>query len=364
VRDPENRNLKEHDKKMKAITIVPGKANSASVREVEEPPLSDGSILVRALELGICGTDFELISGEYGFAAPGYDYLILGHESLGRVEEAPAGSGFEKGDLIVGIVRRPDPVPCIACAVGEWDMCRNGKYTERGIKERNGFGSERWRIEPEFAVCLDKSLRDVGVLMEPATILAKAWDHIARIGERARWKPKTLLVTGAGPIGLLAALMGKQRGLEVHVLDKVQEGPKPDLVHALDARYHTGPVNRVGFLPDIAIECTGVAPLIAETMAHLGNDGILCLAGVSSTDHQQTLDIGSINRNMVLENSVIFGTVNANRRHYDLAEQALLKADRKWLTKLISRHVPVDNLADALTRRPDDIKVVIDFAAN
>src|SRR4051812_38170033 len=115
---------------MKAITIVPGHANSASVREVAEPPMSDGSILVQALELGICGTDLELISGEYGFSNPSRDYLILGHESLGRVEEAPAESRFKKGDLIVGIVRRPDPVPCVACAIGEFDMCRNGQYTE------------------------------------------------------------------------------------------------------------------------------------------------------------------------------------------------------------------------------------------
>src|SRR5437588_3559342 len=169
---------------MKALTIVPGKANSASVQDVPEPPLSDGSVLVRALALGICGTDFELISAEYGWPPPGSDHLVLGHESLGQVEEAPQNSGFKKGDLGVGIVRRPDPVPCVACAVNEWDMCRNGKYTERGIKERNGFGSERWRIEPGFAIKLDPSLRDVGVLMEPASVLGKAWDHITRIGER------------------------------------------------------------------------------------------------------------------------------------------------------------------------------------
>ncbi len=347
---------------MKAITIVPGKANSASLRDVPEPPLRDGSILVRALELGICGTDHELISAEYGYATPGYDYLILGHESLGIVEEAPANSGFSKGDLVVGIVRRPDPEPCIACAVGEWDMCRNGKYTERGIKQRNGFGSERWRIEPDFTVKLDPALRDVGVLMEPSTILAKAWDHITRIGERAKWAPRTLLVTGAGPIGLLAAMMGKQRGLEVHVLDQVTSGPKPDLVRALGGTYHTGPVNKIGFLPDVAIECTGVAPLIAETMAHLANDAILCLAGVSSSHQDQTLDLGTINRNMVLENSVIFGSVNANRHHYELAAQALAKADHSWLCQLISRRVPVDHFEDALNRQPGDIKVVIDFS--
>jgi threonine dehydrogenase-like Zn-dependent dehydrogenase len=348
---------------MKALTIVPGTANSASVQEVADPPASDGSILVRALELGICGTDFELISADYGWPPPGSKQLILGHESLGKIEEAPANSGFNKGDLVVGIVRRPDPVPCIACAVGEWDMCRNDKYTERGIKERNGFGSELWRIEPEFAVRLDSGLRDVGVLMEPASILAKAWDHIARIGGRAEWKPRTALITGAGPVGMLGALMGVQRGLEVHVLDRMQDGPKPRLVHELGAAYHTGPIKNIGIRPDVVIECTGVASVIVEAMNEFASDGILCLAGVSSHDQEATIDLGSINRTMVLENSVIFGTVNANRRHYEMAASALVEANRGWLSQLISRKEPFANWQEALKRRPDDIKVVIDFAA-
>lgn len=350
--------------KMKAITIVPGKANSASVQEVSEPSPEEGSVLVRALDLGICGTDFELISAEYGWAPPGSDHLILGHESLGQVEDASPSSGFKKGDLVVGIVRRPDPDPCIACAVGEWDMCRNGKYTERGIKERNGFGSEHWRIEPDYAIRLDPALRSVGVLMEPSSVLAKAWDHITRIGERAEWKPKTVLITGAGPIGLLGALMGAQRGLDVHVLDRVQGGPKPQLVHDLGGTYHTGSVKDIGFAPDVVIECTGVASVIAETMSQLGNDGILCLAGVSSHNQQVNLDLGTLNRTMVLENGVIFGSVNANRRHWEHAKEALLAADRNWLSRLISRREPLANWQQALKRRPDDIKVVIEFSAN
>jgi glucose 1-dehydrogenase len=348
---------------MKALTIVPGKANSASVQDVPEPPLSDGSVLVRSLALGICGTDFELISADYGWPPPGSNHLILGHESLGRVEEAPPDSGFQKGDLVVGIVRHPDPVPCIACAAGEWDMCRNGKYTERGIKQRNGFGSERFRNEPEFLVKLDPNLGEVGVLMEPASILAKAWDHITRIGERAKWQPKTLLVTGAGPIGLLAALMGQQRDLEIHVLDRVEKGLKPQLVHDLGGTYHTGPLKDLNFCPDIIIECTGVASVIIDAMNRLGNDGIMCSVGVSSHNQPETLDIGTINRTMVLENAVIFGSVNANRRHYEMAEKALCKADRNWLSSMITRKEPLSNWQEALKRKPGDIKVAIQFAA-
>ncbi|MBV9267920.1 MAG: glucose 1-dehydrogenase [Acidobacteriaceae bacterium] len=349
---------------MKAVTIVPGKANSAALQEVREPSQAEGDVLVRGLALGICGTDFELISAEYGWAPPGSSHLILGHESLGRVEDAPSNSGFQKGDLVVGIVRRPDPVPCVGCAVGQWDMCRNGQYTERGIKERNGFGSELWRNESNFTVKLEPHLGNLGVLMEPASILAKAWDHIARIGQRAEWKPKNVLVTGAGPIGLLGALMGKQHGLEVHVLDRVTEGLKPELVSELGAEYHTGRVKQLKFSPDIIIECTGVAEVIVDSLDKVGSDGILCLAGVSSHGQKDTLDVGCLNRKLVLENGVVFGTVNANRHHYELAQKSLCQADQGWLSKLITRRVPLERWEEALKRGADDIKVVLEFSKN
>src|SRR5262249_59790319 len=128
----------------------------------------DGAVVVRMLTLGICGTDLEIIKGEYGWSPPGSDQLIIGHESLGIVEEAPAGCGFTKGDLVVGIVRRPDPVPCPACAAGEWDMCRNGRYTERGIKERNGYGSEPVRVQPGVLVQIRFPLRHLRVPSGPA----------------------------------------------------------------------------------------------------------------------------------------------------------------------------------------------------
>lgn len=351
-----------HLQQVKALTIVPGQTDSAEVTDVPEPATDYGSIVANALELGICGTDFELIRAEYGWAPPGEETLVLGHESLGQVAEAPANSGFERGDLVVGIVRRPDPDPCMACGAGQPDMCRNGKYTERGIKELNGFGSERWRIEPEYAIKLDSSLRDVGVLMEPASVLAKAWDHITRIGHRAAWKPRNVLVTGAGPIGLLAALMGEQLGLEVHVLDRIKDGPKPKLVEDLGGKYYTGPIKNIGFRPDVIIECTGVAKVIAECLEQLGNDGILCLTGVSSPSQKIPLDLGTLNRTMVLENAVVFGSVNANRGHWESAEQTLRKASKSWLQRLISRKVPVSDWQQILQRHPDDIKVVMTFA--
>jgi glucose 1-dehydrogenase len=347
---------------MRAITVSPGVANSARLDDIPEPPLSDGAVLVRTMALGVCGTDREIISGSYGYAPPGQQRLVLGHESLGEIEAAPAESGLAPGDLIVGIVRRPDPVPCPACAMGEWDMCRNGRYTERGIKERHGYGVERFRIEPEFAVKIDPTLGLLGVLLEPASILAKAWDHIERIGRRAQvWTPKTLLVTGAGPVGLLAGLMGVQRGLDVHVLDHNEEGPKPALARELGATYHTDGGDMARLQPDIVMECTGAPSVIRDCLGVTAPAGILCLAGVTAPGNKFDLDIGNLNRIMVRDNDVVFGTVNANRWHYKMAADALARADKAWLGHLITRRVPLDRWSEALEYRHGDIKVVIDF---
>jgi threonine dehydrogenase-like Zn-dependent dehydrogenase len=348
---------------MRAITVSPGVANSARLTDVSEPPLSDGAILVRTLALGVCGTDREILTGAYGAAPSGQYDLVLGHESLGEVISAPPASDFSPGDLVVGIVRRPDPVPCPACAAGEWDMCRNGLYTERGIKGRHGFGAERFRIEPEFAVKTYPALGILGVLLEPASIVAKAWDHIERIGRRARgWRPSSVLVTGAGPIGLLAALMGVQRGLKLHVLDRNKGGMKEKLVRDLGGTFHGDAGDIAGVAPDILIECTGAPAIVRDCLGAIASAGIVCLTGVSAPGRLFELDIGRINTTMVLNNETVFGTVNANRRHYEMAADALVRADRTWLEGLITRRVPLERWSEALEHRPGDIKVIIVFA--
>jgi glucose 1-dehydrogenase len=346
---------------MHAVTVQPGLANSVKLEDVPPPPTSDGAVLVRALALGICGTDREIISGAYGWAVPGAKRLILGHESLGQVEEAPEGSGVQRGDHVVGFVRRPDPVPCPACAAGEWDMCRNGQYTERGIKQRNGYGSQQFRVEPDFLVKLDPSLGPLGVLLEPTSVVAKAWEQVERIGARAAaWRPRTALITGAGPVGLLGALLAKQSGCEVHVLDRVTDGPKPKLVRDLGAIYHAGDLGKLQ--PDVVIECTGASAVVLDAMSRVASDGIVCLAGVSSGGHKIDFDMGALNRAWVLENNVVFGSVNANRRHYRAAADALAKADKTWLAGLITRRVPLARWQEAFETRPGDIKVVLDFS--
>ncbi|HYG54084.1 MAG TPA: glucose 1-dehydrogenase [Burkholderiales bacterium] len=314
-------------------------------------------MLVRTLALGVCGTDRELVSGAFGTAPQGRSRLVLGHESLGRVVEAPAQSPFRVGDIVVGIVRHPDPVPCANCALGEWDMCRNGRYIEHGIKELDGFSAERWRSDEAFLVKVNPALGIAAVLLEPASVLAKAWEHIERIGRRARWSPRHVLVSGAGPVGLMAALMGMQSGLKVHVYDRNDQGPKPELVRALGAEYHT---KFPALEADIVIECTGAPAVIVQAVTGSAPGGIVCLTGLGAS-HGGTLDAAKLNQSMVLENRVVFGSVNANRRHYEAAARALEQADREWLSRIITRKVRLEGFEEAYEARAGDVKTVITY---
>jgi threonine dehydrogenase-like Zn-dependent dehydrogenase len=346
---------------MKAITVEPKKPGSARLEEVPEPDARNGSVLVEAIAVGVCGTDVEIVEGKYGWSPAGKQRLVLGHESLGRVVDPGQAGGLKKGDLVVGIVRRPDPVPCPNCAVGEWDMCRNGQYTERGIKEIDGYMSERWRIEPEYAMKVDPSLGLLGVLLEPTTVVTKAWEQVVAVGQRAFWEPRTVLVTGAGPIGLLAALVAAQHGLEVHVLDRVESGPKPELVRALGATYHSGRIADLGFEPDVIVECTGVGAVIADSIQKIAAGGIICLTGVGAGG-VATRAVADVAAAAVLKNNVLVGSVNANKRHWYKATEVLARANRKWLSRLITRREKPENFKQALERRADDIKVVIQFS--
>ncbi|MFR0355171.1 glucose 1-dehydrogenase [Streptomyces sediminimaris] len=346
---------------MRAVTVTPGQEGSLGVRDLPEPEPEHGELLVDGIALGVCGTDREIVSGAYGTPPPGRDWLVLGHESLGRVRQAPAGSGFASGDLVAGVVRRPDPVPCGACARGEFDMCRNQRYTERGIKERDGYGAQTWCVDPAYAVRVEPRLGSAGVLMEPTSVVAKAWEQVERVGERGWFGPRRVLVTGAGPIGLLAALLSVQRGLETHVLDRVTRGVKPALVGGLGATYHSDDIDAVldDVRPDIVIEATGAAQVVFAAMRGTAPYGIVCLTGVSPSGRRLTVDAGVVNREIVLENDVVVGSVNANRRHYQQAADALAKADVDWLERMITRRVPVARAEEAFRREPGDVKTVL-----
>jgi threonine dehydrogenase-like Zn-dependent dehydrogenase len=347
------------EKAMRAITVIPGTPGSAELADLPEPEPGPGELVVEVVLLGVCGTDREIVEGAHGEPPEGRERLILGHELLGRVREAPEGAGVDPGELVAGIVRRPDPVPCACCARGEWDMCRNGLYTERGIKGRDGYGAEIVTLEADYAIPVDPALDELGVLIEPASVLAKAWDQIDRIRGRACEAHERVLVAGAGPIGLLAALMAMQRGFEVHVLDRAETGVKPRLVGDLGAEYHSGPIADLPE-PDIVVECTGVAELVAHVMLHTAPNAVVCLTGVAPS-RTLSVDVGALNNEIVLENDVVFGSVNANRAHFAQAAEALKQADRDWLGRLITRRVPLERWPEALDKGDDDIKVVIDF---
>ena len=347
---------------MRAATVVPGKPDSAQVADRPEAVAAAGELTVDGLFTGVCGTDVEIATKGYGWVPPGAADLVLFHESLGRVRTAPADSGFAAGDLVVGVVRRPDPEPCGACAAGHWDFCLNGRYTERGIKERDGYGSTTWTVEPEFAIRLDSALGDVGVLTEPTSVVAKAWEQAEKVGSRAYFDPKTALVTGAGPIGLLAAMLGVQRGLDVHVLDRMTDGRKPDLVRQVGATYHHD-LDHLPDKPDVVIECTGVGELVFSVLQRTGRNAVTVLTGLSGTQVAVPIPASAINDSLVLENDAMVGSVNASLRNYQQAAAALAAADPQWLAQLITRKVPLDHWPDALNREPDDVKVVVDLQA-
>jgi threonine dehydrogenase-like Zn-dependent dehydrogenase len=221
--------------------------------------------------------------------------------------------------------------------------------------------SERWRIEPEYAIKVDPSLGLLGVLLEPMTVIAKALEQVVFVGQRSFWEAKTVLVTGAGPIGLLAACGARLHGKQVHVLDRMESGVKPQLVRDLGATYHSGSVMDLDFAPDAIVECTGVGSVIADAIQKIGSGGVLCLTGVGGGG-MSGYAVADVAAKVVLKNNVLVGSVNANKRHWYKAAQALAEADRTWLARLITRREKPENFRKALERTPDDIKVVLQFS--
>ena len=345
---------------MKAVTVIPGDPGSLRLDDIPDPRPGRDDLIVSVLMAGICGTDHEILEGDLGYPPSGRARMVLGHEALGRVMVAPDGSPFAAGDLVSPIVRRPDPVPCPNCAAGEWDMCRNGRFTEAGIRGLDGYTAEMLALPIEFAVKVGTDPGVLGVLVEPASVVAKAWEHIRHIGGRARWAADRVLVTGAGPIGLLAALFAARVADEIHVLDRATDGPKPGLVGDLGAIYHDESLDRIDGGFDVVLECTGDADLMMAVARVANPNGIICLAGVAD-EGREVRASSDLARGLVLENRTVFGSVNANRRHYEEAARVLAEADQSWLGRLVNRRVPLSRFDEAYTREADDVKTVIEF---
>jgi len=359
---------------VRAMTVIPGYPHTARVEVVPEPEPDEGAVLVSTELVGLCGTDAEVVAHGVGSPPPGAPSLVLGHEAIGRVLSAPPDCGLRVGDLVTGIVRLPDPLPCPACARGDWDLCSNGGYVEHGIRGCAGFGRERWRSDPAYLIPVPDSLDQRGVLVEPMSVLCKAFELARAMGGRSLRRPRRLLVTGAGPIGLLAAAAGVDAGMAVTVLDRVESGVKPELARRLGAKY-TADLDAIGGVAhadvftaattevepfDVVMECTGAGTLTARAATALSQGGVMVLIGLAA--HAGTpVDLGTVSAGLIRANAAIVGTVNAGRRHYAEAVELLDRLDPAWLDAMITRRLALANWAQGLERRDDDVKVVVTF---
>jgi threonine dehydrogenase-like Zn-dependent dehydrogenase len=367
---------------MRAIAVLPGQANSIHLTSLAKPRLEDvpngRGVLVKVLRVGVDGTDKEINAAEYGAAPEGFDFLVTGHESFGRVEAVgPAVTELRPGDYVVATVRRPGS--SVYDLIGTYDMTTDDTYFERGINLRHGYLTEYYVDDPQFIVKVPDGLKDIGVLLEPLTVVEKGIRQAYEIQRRLRvWQPRKAAVMGAGTVGLLATLVLRLRGLEVTTFGL---RPKPylnsDLIEALDARYETTtnvPVRDAGrqFGPfDIIFEATGASAVAFDNMLALGRNGVLVLSSVTGGERTLTVPGDRINLEFVLGNKVMVGTVNANREYFEAGVQDMALAEaqyRGWLSRLLTHPVPgLENyrqLIDLLTTARGAIKVYCEVAAD
>ncbi len=358
---------------MKAGTIIPKKAGSFSIRDVEIPQVHENEVLVKVLMLGLDGTDKEIGEGLYGEAPKGCDYLIEGHESLGEVVQiGSAVKGMSVGDIVVATVRRPDD--CINCKAGESDMCIKGDYTERGIKGMHGYMTEYYAEIPEYLVKIPVAIKNSAVMLEPMSIAEKAVKQIFEVQKRMVWEPKTAVVLGTGTVGLFAAMILRLRGLKVISVDRTSENPVKDkiygafgITHINSAEIPISDIQSKVRLPiDIAVELTGNPAVIKEALGLTRLNGIVCLLSVTGGSYEESFDMAKFNYGMVLGNKVIIGSVNSNIKHFmQGAEdmQTIEKLHPKLLESMITERVPLESFKsyDILSSKKN-IKVVITIA--
>lgn len=358
---------------MRAVAVIPGKKDSLHIRaDVPEPKPRPFEAVVRVTAAGVCGTDAEINAALYGRAPEGSEYLVLGHENLGVVDYAPAGSSVQAGDLVVSTVRRPCGRYCRPCLTGEQDMCVTGAFEERGIGGLHGFMSEAYVEDPFYLVKVPHALGMLAVLIEPMTIIEKGIEHAQRMQARYSWEPKRAIVFGAGAVGVLSAAALRLRGYDVTVAALNPEGGSRDaMLKQAGVRYistKTTPMaeltKAMGGPADVMVEATGAASVIAPAIMTIAPGGIGILMSVTGGSKDLPVDIPTINRDLVLGNRVIFGTVNAGRRHFEAAVRDLVECERRlpgWLSELITRKLPFTDAVQSMTRPDDDIKTVLVF---
>jgi threonine dehydrogenase-like Zn-dependent dehydrogenase len=329
---------------MKGLVVEPGVAGSARVDEIATTEIGAGEVPVRVLEVGVCGTDREIIHGLFGIAPEGEKLLVLGHEALGVVERD--GAGFTRGDLVSATVRRSCR-QCIACAEGSPDSCLTGDYSERGITRLHGFACEIVGEDPAQLIPIPHDLRGVGVLAEPMSDCMRALRHARAIGGRQPWELQRALVIGAGAIGTLVTFLLRLDGVEV--VTTALEPAKP-LIEEAGAEYVPAGSGDLGTF-DLVVECAGNAQLMADALGLLRRSGVACLLGIDGREQTVSLDGRTLGVDAVLENRVIFGSVNARREDWLAGIDALDEMRRRWpgtLEQLIGLRVPLDRFEDAL----------------
>ncbi|MGI0080228.1 MAG: glucose 1-dehydrogenase [Nitrososphaerales archaeon] len=355
---------------MKAIVVTAKQANSLRIVDLDVPDPKMLEVQLEVQKVGICGTDRDIISGFYGEAPKGSDNLVLGHESLSRVSGLGAGvRGFKKGDLVVPTVRRNCYENCLNCKAGESDMCLTGDYYEHGIKGLHGFAREYATSDSRFVVKLPESLSDIGVLLEPLTVVEKGEVQTFRLQlARMKWQPKKALVLGAGPVGLLATAILKLRGLDVDtVATRSEESAKAKLVEQTGAKYINAteaPLSTLEKKYDIVFEITGSSSVAFEAQQLIGVNGVVCFLGIYKSQ-QDTGDAGKLFTDLVLGNKVFFGSVNANKTYFEKGVKDLTAIRRKWngfLEKIITRRANYDDLEKAYSpESQEEIKTIIEF---
>ena len=356
---------------MRAVAVTPGASGSLQLLEVPEPEVGPQEVLVRVDRVGICGTDMAIAGGMHCQAPFGSDYLVIGHESLGRVIESGNGNThLTPGDYVVSTVRRPCPHHnCRPCRTGHTDMCLTGAFTERGILGRHGFLAEYYAEEPQFLVPVPASLAPVGVLLEPLTVPEKGLRQVWQIQERLPWHPEKAVVLGAGAIGLLAAMLLRLRGIDTWVFDLAPiDGSKAQIANRIGAAFvNTGdtPVTAIAEAVgpvDLIVEATGYAPLVFEACQQLNNNGALCLLGVAGNNNPVAVEPHKFNNALVTGNRVIVGSVNANQVDFQAGIVDLAEIEARWpgaLASLLNRQVTLADFQTAFQRTPEDIKVTV-----
>jgi threonine dehydrogenase-like Zn-dependent dehydrogenase len=343
---------------MQALVVEPGRPHSARVETMTSPSAASGTVLLRPLEVGVCGTDREIAEGLFGIPPEGSERLVLGHEVLARVERD--GEGFARGDLVAATVRRSCG-RCAACAQGSPDACETGLYVERGITRLDGFAAELVAEAADQLVPVPPSLGRLGVLAEPASICERALRHVRAIGARQPWSPRRALVLGAGAIGMLATYLLRLDGLEVWTAARgPADGLKGELVAASGARY----VSTAKMAPaalaeetggfDVVIEATGDAQVMLDAIGHLRRNGVACLLGIDGRPRRVSIDGRVIAQDAVVENRVLFGSVNAHRVDWQAAVADLDRARERWpeaLEAFVGLRVPLDRFEDAFAYR-------------